>query len=197
MVELLLVSQVAVRRGGSTARLHHVLGVRRRECDHCPVDSSASNMDTDAFLRRHRREMIDAAENALVRLGVRHYQSADEHEVRRRLEVLFDQLVDTLADRDLAPMVAYAQAIAEERFNAGYDLSEVQAAFNSLEESIWTQAVAALEPGQLAPTLGLVSTALGCGKDALARKYVSLATRAHAPSLDLRALFSGGDEAAP
>jgi hypothetical protein len=90
-------------------------------------------------------------------------------------------------------MVAYAEAVAEERFHAGYDLSEVQAAFNALEESIWTRAVAILAPGELAQTLGLVSTALGCGKDALARKYVSLATRTHAPSLDLRALFSGSE----
>jgi hypothetical protein len=42
-------------------------------------------------------------------------------------------------------------------------------------------------------TLGVVSTILGAGKDALAREYVSLATNAHAPSLDLRALFAGTD----
>ena len=90
-------------------------------------------------------------------------------------------------------MVAYAQSVAEERFEAGYDLSEVQSAFNVLEESVWTRAVAALEPEQLAQTLGLVSTALGCGKNALARKYVSLPTRTHAPSLDLRALFGDSD----
>jgi hypothetical protein len=30
-------------------------------------------------------------------------------------------------------MVAYAEAVAEERFHAGYDLSEVQAAFNALK----------------------------------------------------------------
>ena len=78
-----------------------------------------------------------------------------------------DQLLDSLVHHDLTPMVAYAHSVAEDRFNAGYDLSEVQAAFNTLEESIWTQAVATVEPGQLAKTLGLVSTVLGSGKDAL------------------------------
>jgi hypothetical protein len=150
-------------------------------------------MDTDDFLRQYQREIVDAAEGALNRLEVLHYRSAGETEVHRRLEVLFDHLVESLAHRDLASMVAYAQSVAEERFEAGYDLSEVQTAFNVLEESIWTRAVATLEPEQLAQTLGLVSTALGCGKDALARKYVSLATRTHAPSLDLRALFRGSD----
>ena len=155
------------------------------------MDGSTASTDTVEFLRQHQSEVVHAAEGALARLGEPHYQSAGVTEVRRRLAALFDQLVDSLADHDLTPMVAFSQSVAEERFNAGYDLSEVQTAFNALEESIWAQAVASLDPGQLAQTLGLVSTVLGCGKDALARKYVSLATRTHAPSLDLRALFSG------
>ena len=157
------------------------------------MGGASSNTETDAFLREHRADIVDAADRALARLEVGHYQSAGEPEVRRRIEVLFDHLADSLLRRDFGPMVAYAESVAEERFNAGYDLSEVQAAFNALEESIWTRAVATVEPGQLAQTLGLVSTVLGCGKDALARKYVSLATRTHTPSLDLRALFSGSE----
>jgi hypothetical protein len=42
--------------------------------------------------------------------------------------------------------------------------------------------------------LGLVSTILGAAKDAVARRYVSLAAHTHARSLDLRALFTGIDE---
>ena len=38
---------------------------------------------------------------------------------------------------------------------------------------------------------GDVGTVLGAGKDALARKYVSLATQTRTPSLNLQALFSG------
>jgi hypothetical protein len=157
------------------------------------IDNSTSSTGTSEFLRHHQVEILAAAEGALARLEVRHYQSAGEEEVRRRLGLLFDHLLDSLADRDLAPIVTYAESVAEERFNAGYDLSEVQAGFNALEESIWTRTIASLEPGRLAQTLGLVSTVLGCGKDALARKYVSLATRTHVPSLDLRALFSGSE----
>lgn len=152
-----------------------------------------ATIDTSDFLRRHRREIVHDADIALARLGIRHYRLAEETEVRRRLEALFDHLADSLGDHDLGPMLAYAESVAEERFNAGYDLSEVQTAFNALEESTWTRAVATLEPGELAEVLGLVSTVLGCGKDALARKYVSLATRTHAPTVDLRALFRGGE----
>ena len=148
-------------------------------------------MDTIEFLENEHSAIIDAAQAGLGRMPVRHYESAGEAEVNRRLEALFDRLVDGLARRDLTAMVEYAQAVAVERFGAGYDLQEIQTAFNALEEATWARALERLEPAQLAEALGSVSTVLGCGKDALARKYVSLAAQAHAPSLDLRALFTG------
>lgn len=77
------------------------------------------------------------------------------------------------------------------RLESGYDLVEVQTAFNALEVAVWTHLLAGVEPAELARALGFVSTLLGAGKDVLAREYVSLATDAHAPSLDLYALFAG------
>jgi hypothetical protein len=85
----------------------------------------------------------------------------------------------------------YARKLAAERFESGYDLSEVQGAFNAVEEAAWSRLYARLQPEQLALSLGLVSTVLGAAKDALGREYVSLASRTHVPSLDMRALFTG------
>ena len=152
-------------------------------------------MDSVAFFEQERETIIGDAEAALARAHARHYEAAGETEVRRRLELLVDRLLRSLGERDLGPMTAYAQELAEERFNAGYDLVEVQAAFNALEEATWQRVLAKLEPSEFADALGLVSTILGAGKDALARRYVSLAADTHAPSLDLRALFAGTDSA--
>ena len=149
------------------------------------------NTETAEFLSAERSPIVQATEEALARAGARHYTSAGADEVRRRLEALFDHLLNAVATSDLGPMIAYAQAVAEERFQAGYDLVEVQTAFNALEEATWTRVLARLEPAQLANALGLVTTTLGVGKDALAGTYVSLAAHTHAPSLDLRALFAG------
>ena len=150
---------------------------------------------TEQFLEQERGAIIETAEVSLARAHSQHYRAAGEIQVHRRLETLFDHLVDALAGRDLTPMITYAQKVAEERFDAGYDLSEVQIAFNALEEATWSRLIGGLQPGQLAEALGLVSTILGSGKDALARRYVSLAARTHAPSLDLRALFTGTEGA--
>lgn len=147
--------------------------------------------ETQEFLSREREAIVEAAGAALARAHVRHYESAGAEEVTRRLEALFDHLLQAIATHDLGSMTRFAQEVAEERFDARYDLSEVQVAFNALEEAIWARAIADVDPSRLSETLGLVTTVLGAGKDALARRYVSLAAEAHAPSLDLRALFAG------
>ena len=150
-------------------------------------------MDTAGFLVREREAIVREAEDALVRLHERHYEAAGVAESRQRLEMLFDQLVAAVSARDLTSVVAYAGTVAQERFETGYDLSEVQAAFNTLESATWRRILSDLEADDLAEALGLVSTVFGAAKDALGRQYVSLATRTHAPSLDLRALFAGTD----
>ena len=59
------------------------------------------------------------------------------------------------------------------------------------KEAIWPSIMKELPPDEQAEALGLESTVLGAGKDALARKYVSRASKSKASSLDLRSLFSG------
>ena len=146
---------------------------------------------TAEFLTRERATIVTAAEAALERAHARHYESDGTLELHRRLDTLYDHLLAAVVDRDAGPIVEYAQQVAQERFDAGYDLSEVQTGFNALEEATWQRIFAGLDPSDYAEALGLVSTILGAAKDALARKYVSLATSTHAPALDLRALFAG------
>jgi hypothetical protein len=151
------------------------------------------SVTAETFLTRERDAIIGDAEAALARSRAEHYEAAGELEVRRRLELLFDRLLEGIEQRDLGPMIAYSEALAEERFEGGYDLVEVQTAFNALEEATWRRVLTGLDPSEFADALGLISTLLGAGKDALARTYVSLAAGTHAPSLNLRALFAGTD----
>ena len=96
-------------------------------------------------------------------------------------------------DRDLSPVVGFADRVAEDRFVGGFDVSEVQIAFNALEAALWRRVVADCDTDDLAYSIGLVSTVFGQAKDAMARRYVSLATRRRVPSLDLSVLFRGAD----
>lgn len=88
-------------------------------------------------------------------------------------------------------MVQYTERIARQRYLTGFELFEVQTAFNVLEEVIWKRIISQMNPNDVAEAIRLVSTILGAGKDTLARTYVALAARAKAPVMDLKALFAG------
>jgi RsbT co-antagonist protein rsbRD N-terminal domain len=154
------------------------------------MKTAAGSVGVLEVLEGERTAILDAAAES-VRHSRTRYVSAGDDETRRRIEALYDELLEALSSRDLGGVIDYARRLAAERFESGYDLSEVQGAFNAVEEAAWTVLCARLQPDRLALSLGLVSTVLGSAKDALGREYVSLASQAHAPSLDLRALFTG------
>lgn len=148
-------------------------------------------MELHVLLVEARSDVIDEASEALGRSHSTHYDRAGEGLTRQRLTDLYELVVTAIRSKDLAPVRAFAENIASERFDAGFDIAEVQLAFNSLEAAMWHRVVADMPPHELAEAIGLLSTVLGFGKDTLARAYVSLASRKHVPSLDLTALFSG------
>lgn len=148
-------------------------------------------MNLPSFLREGRQEILAEAVASVRRARLEHYEKAGADLVHQRLDDLLSLTITAVADRNLAPMVAHANAVALERFEGGVDLAEVQTAFNVLEEVIWLRILKHMPSQEQAEALGLVGTVLGAGKDNLARRYVSLASQTHAPSLNLQALFSG------
>jgi hypothetical protein len=148
-------------------------------------------MDVHVLLEKARPQVIDEAYAELEGSHLARYAAAGEPLTRQRLADLHDLVVAAIRDRDLREVVAYAERVAEERFTTGFDIAEVQTAFNCLEEAMWRRLVVEEPESDLAEAVGLLSTVLGAGKDALARRYVSLASHRHVPSLDLSAMFEG------
>ncbi|MCD6639763.1 MAG: hypothetical protein LT071_07610 [Nocardioides sp.] len=148
-------------------------------------------MAVEEFLAQHRTDVLDEAFERLSRTSAAHYEHSGEEFTRERLAELLDVVVSALQDRRLEPVTRYADSVAEQRFKAGFGIAEVQTALNVMEETIWRRVVAEVPADGLADALGLVGTVLGYIKDVLARRYVSLASQRHVPSLDLTPLFSG------
>lgn len=144
----------------------------------------------DLLLREEPGVLAESFEG-MRRCRLAHYEAAGADEMRRRLERLYGLLREAVAERDLEPVLAYARDTARRRFAEGVDLQEVQSAINVLEEAVWRRIVKEVPPEGLAEALGLVSTVLGVFKDAMASAYVALATKQHAASLDMKALFRG------
>lgn len=147
-------------------------------------------MNLDQLLHERMSEILSEAEKALSSARLTHYEKAGEEHNRQKLKALYTLATRAIAERNLGPMLAHAETIARERFETGFDLSEVQTAFNVLEESMWKCILKSLPPVEFGEAIGLVSTVLGAGKDMLCRTYVTLASKSKAPSLDLRSLFA-------
>jgi hypothetical protein len=148
-------------------------------------------MDINQLLHDQSNDILSDAETAIARARLAHYEKSGTEHTHQRLKALYTLTARAVKEKNLGPMVAHAESIARERFETGFDLSEVQTAFNVLEEAIWVRVMKNISPNELAESLGLISTVLGAGKDTLARTYVSLASKTKAPSLNLQSLFSG------
>jgi hypothetical protein len=150
-------------------------------------------MTLHELLQTHSAAIVAEAEEAVKRARLQNYEKSGLESLHQRLKALFVLTARAAKERNLGPMIAHAETIALERFEAGFDLSEVQTAFNVLEEAIWVRILRELPPTEYAEALGVVSTVLGAGKDTLARRYVSLATKTKTRSLNMQSLFTGTD----
>ncbi len=144
------------------------------------------------LLTSQGQAIVDVSADALERSHEAHYVQHGAEAARARLARLLELVKVSVEKRDLVPMIDYATAVANERFDAGFDIRELQRAFHVLEEAIWERIIETVPGDELAESLGLVGTVVGAGRDALARTYVSRASQQHVPSLDLSALFCGG-----
>ncbi|MBE2200284.1 MAG: hypothetical protein IAE79_16840 [Anaerolinea sp.] len=150
-------------------------------------------MELIQLLETKQSEIVADAHKSLERVQLKRYTDAGAEKRQAYLEQLYKLLVTSIKERNLAKIVQYAEHIAQERYEANFSLLEVQTGFNVLEEAIWKRIVEDIPPADLAEAIGLVSTVHGAGKDALARQYVSLASKVKAPSLNLSALFKGSE----
>ncbi len=148
-------------------------------------------MTLKELLENSGREIVREAVERLRRTRLRSYDASGEERNQHRLQKLFDLTLQCVGNRNLVPMISYAEAVAKERFKDGFDLQEVQTAFNLLEEIIWKHIGEEMEPADYPTAFGLTSTVLGAGKGALAAEYVSLASKSRVRTMDLSSLFEG------
>jgi len=150
-------------------------------------------MNIAELLHESSTQILEVANQAMERSHPRNYELAGKEQTHQRLKGLFVLTTRAVKERNLGPMTAYAESIARERYAAGYDLSELQTAFNVLEEAIWMHILHTLPAAEYGEALGLVSTVLGAGKDTVARTFVTLASKSRTGSLNLQSLFSGAE----
>ncbi len=148
-------------------------------------------MNLYQLLHDHSEEIVGRATADLGRHHHTGYLRAGGPHTHQRLKALYVLTSRAVKEKNLGPMIAHVESLARERCSAGDNLRELQTAFNVLEETIWRQLLIEVPPEELGEALGLVTTALSAGKNALARTYVSMACPANVPKLNLEYLFTG------
>lgn len=134
-----------------------------------------------AALTAVQDRVVERAAEALAKRQEPHYEADDALGKLRRL---FDEVKRSVERGDAGVVARYCEVIARDRLRASFDLSEVQSAFNALEEAMWSEAVASLPADVLVDTMVAVHRSLGAGRDALARAYVASAGRARLEARD-------------
>jgi hypothetical protein len=148
-------------------------------------------MKLHEILVNNQTDIINEAFTSLQRSHLKHYDTSRADENWQRLAKLFDLTLNGVKTKSLVDIVMYSEKIAKERYESGFDLHEVHSAYNALEETIWKAIIKEIDSADLAESLGLISTVLGTGKEALALAYVSLASKQKVKSLNLTQLFKG------
>ncbi len=140
-------------------------------------------------------EIMKDAMLGMARSQLPHYRFSGTEQSRQRIKALFVLTTRAVKERNLSPMLAWAESIGRERYSAGVDLAEVQIALHVLEEVLWHRIFTWVPPAYYGEALGLVSTVLSAGKEMLGRTYVTLASKSKVSTLDLDQLFDGSEKA--
>jgi hypothetical protein len=119
------------------------------------------------------QHFIDDAVDALPRLQLPHYERLGTELFRQRVTDLYGLILECLDQSTLEPINRHGESIAEERLGSGFELGEVQSAFNLLEEAVWRVAIAHLPTEHHAAATTRIGRVLAAGKDGLARGWVA------------------------
>ena len=146
-------------------------------------------MDIVELLQVERDGILAEACDAVTWLE--HYGRDGEARALERLDALHRLVVRAVRDRDLAELIDHARRVARERHAGGYERAEVERAFSALEEAVWHRARTRLPAAERAWGLGLVGTALGHARAAVAEAFAELGPAASPGHVDLTPIFRG------
>ena len=129
--------------------------------------------------------IIKEATDKLNDARLKNYQKVDRPVLHSCLTRLFELTVESIKNSNLLALNEYIDKISRERYFSGFELYEVQTAFNALEEAIWNDIVSKVNQNDLVDSISIISRVMGAGKEFLACNYVRMAklNKKHTPDV--------------
>lgn len=137
--------------------------------------------EVSAVLAEARDRVVGEALAALSERDQAGCLAPSPAERHQDMEHLFDLIQRCVHEGHCEPIIGPSQQMAADRFAAGIEIAEIQAAFTVLEDVLWRYLADAVSGDQRLGTLRLVGVIFGAGRDAMARTYVSLASHPGVP----------------
>ncbi|HEY3249689.1 MAG TPA: hypothetical protein VGK25_01095 [Ignavibacteria bacterium] len=119
--------------------------------------------------------LLDSTDN-LVRAHLKHYNQLTPEQIRYRLLNLFQSLVRCLEGDSCENMLKFMKIVSDERYESGYELSEVQTAINILEECMWRKISKFVDGDKQINAMKQVTNVLCKAKEELVSEYALLST---------------------
>lgn len=141
-------------------------------------------MELNELLSKCSDTILNESLELMSRANLKHYEYGGADLTRKKISKLIELTKQSVDEKNLIPMINYIEKMAKQRFLSGFELQEVQTAFNVLEECIWKQILKVVPASGQGNALALISSVLGSGKDTLARTYVSLASEKQIEMID-------------
>lgn len=135
--------------------------------------------------------IIKEATDKLNDARLRNYQKVDMPVLKNCLTKLFELTIESIKNSNLLALNDYIDKISRERYFSGFDLYEVQTAFNALEEAIWNDIVSKVNKDELVDSISIISRVMGAGKEFLACNYVRMAKSNKKNTPDVTVLRKG------
>jgi len=123
------------------------------------------------LLRENEQTIIEKAAVNLGNYRLKNYEMAKLSEIEWWLGALFLALCDSIDKKNLEPFLKYSEKLGKARAEKGFDLKEVQIAYNLLEEHIWEIVLEKGNPKTRVEDLVQISEIVAAGKDKLTKWY--------------------------
>ncbi len=89
------------------------------------------------LIEEHKEELLMRTCNKLQRFSQSHYESIAYEKHLEREELFLNVLLHTLQDETSDSLPEYVRQLVGERANEGYQLKEIEEAFDIVEDTLW------------------------------------------------------------
>ena len=88
-------------------------------------------------IKEHKNELILRVCNRLQKFPHSHYETICYEKHQEREELFLNVILQKLQENNSKPLTQYIEHLVEQRSNEGYSLSEIEEAFDIVEDTLW------------------------------------------------------------